>query len=633
MKKTVFFSLFISSLFLLFSKSYSQKRIITEWQKSFGGERNEIAYAGTASSDGGYIIVGSTNSKNSFDVKDSKGFEGVGGTDFWIVKTKADGSLDWSKAFGGSKDETATSIVRTANNQYLIVGPTLSTDGDAMNNGTNGGILIVRIDEKGNLVSRKVLQGGNAGNGITYAPVSAFNKPTIRLLSDQKFLIACSRKNNTSPQTNYDFYLSLFTPEGDPLWAYQYGGTQEDYVHDLIRLDDGSYMMAGSTYSFPADIPGAGNGFLDMCLIKTDAAGKQIFKKAWGGKSIDALYSLSQSPSTKKIYLVGESNSTERFGNALGNKDAIFMSVDASGASESFNRLGGSEDDGFFQILAHTDGKIYMTGSSNSAIDVFRPKSSSSDSWMLILEEKDKSIYYQNLAGGADADLSRGIIIPSASGSLLQLGTSRSSDGAVSTNRGQGDFWIQFLAPPPPVLFSKMEAYLREDQTIEITWSTTQETNSKNFVIEKSYNKTDWSVYREIPAAINSIQLKNYRLVDLSSKIGRNYYRLKYTDAANKVYIGPNAEYNFIALSVAPWESKKFKTFPNPSNGTFSIEGLEEKSEIKLFNAMGQPVSFERKDLANTTQINLVNNYSSGVYIINIKQGDKAEFRRILINK
>jgi hypothetical protein len=141
--------------------SFAQEYVVN-WQKSYGGERNEVVYAGVETSDGGFIMVGSTNSKNSFDVKDSRGFDGTGGNDFWISKVSNTGSIVWSKTFGGSKDDVATSVVKTSNNEYLILGTTQSTDGDANFNGTNGGLLLVRLKENGDFVSKRLFAGGNS---------------------------------------------------------------------------------------------------------------------------------------------------------------------------------------------------------------------------------------------------------------------------------------------------------------------------------------------------------------------------------------------------------------------------------------------------------------------------------------
>jgi hypothetical protein len=55
-------------------------------QYSFGGIEDDNAQDLIETSDGGIIIVGSTNSKNSLDVEDSHAYRGNGGSDFWIIK-------------------------------------------------------------------------------------------------------------------------------------------------------------------------------------------------------------------------------------------------------------------------------------------------------------------------------------------------------------------------------------------------------------------------------------------------------------------------------------------------------------------------------------------------------------------
>ncbi|HPC25756.1 MAG TPA: Ig-like domain-containing protein, partial [Fervidobacterium sp.] len=85
-----------------------------EWQKTFGGWNDEGANSIQQTTDGGYIVAGWTASSGS------------GGNDFYILKLNSKGELEWQKTFGGMKDDEANSIQQTADGGYIVAGWTES---------------------------------------------------------------------------------------------------------------------------------------------------------------------------------------------------------------------------------------------------------------------------------------------------------------------------------------------------------------------------------------------------------------------------------------------------------------------------------------------------------------------------
>ena len=98
------------------------------WQKNLGGSSWDIAFANQQTSDGGYIVAGFTES-NDGDVNGNHG-----GRDYWIVKLDSNGNMIWQKAFGGSGDDHASSIQQTSDGDYIVTGTTGSNDGDVIEN-------------------------------------------------------------------------------------------------------------------------------------------------------------------------------------------------------------------------------------------------------------------------------------------------------------------------------------------------------------------------------------------------------------------------------------------------------------------------------------------------------------------
>jgi len=85
-----------------------------EWSRTYGGTSNDHAYSLVQTSDGGYALAGRTY---SFD---------VGQGDFWLVKTDAEGNMEWNRTYGGKNIEIAHSLVEVSDGGYALAGKTTS---------------------------------------------------------------------------------------------------------------------------------------------------------------------------------------------------------------------------------------------------------------------------------------------------------------------------------------------------------------------------------------------------------------------------------------------------------------------------------------------------------------------------
>jgi uncharacterized delta-60 repeat protein len=84
------------------------------WQKTYGGSGDDYAYSVEQTSDGGYIVAGSTASF------------GAGGNDVWVLKLNSSGGVQWGKTYGGKGDDVAQSVEQTADGGYIVAGATTS---------------------------------------------------------------------------------------------------------------------------------------------------------------------------------------------------------------------------------------------------------------------------------------------------------------------------------------------------------------------------------------------------------------------------------------------------------------------------------------------------------------------------
>jgi predicted secreted protein len=102
-----------------------------QWNKTYGGTRMELGGVAIQTNDGGYAMTIQTASF------------GAGGTDAWLVKTDADGNMQWNRTYGGTGSEDAYCLIQTSDGGYAIGGWTDSFGAGGID------IWLVKTDELG----------------------------------------------------------------------------------------------------------------------------------------------------------------------------------------------------------------------------------------------------------------------------------------------------------------------------------------------------------------------------------------------------------------------------------------------------------------------------------------------------
>ena len=124
-----------------------------QWQKCLGGSGNDYIHLTLPTSDGGYILSGTTTS-NDGDVSGNHG-----GSDIWIVKLNATGTILWQKCFGGRGGEYEGSILPTSDGGFIFSVATPSNDGDVSGNHGGQDAWVVKLNATGTILWQKCLGG------------------------------------------------------------------------------------------------------------------------------------------------------------------------------------------------------------------------------------------------------------------------------------------------------------------------------------------------------------------------------------------------------------------------------------------------------------------------------------------
>ncbi len=226
------------------------------WTRTFGGNNDDYGYSVQQTKDGGYIVVGSTNSF------------GTGGVDIYLIKTDSNGDCVWTRTFGGSGSDEGRSVQQTRDGGYIIAGTT-----NSYSPGYNE-IYLIKTDRNGDGMWTRTL--GGSGDSYGYS---------VQQTTDNGYIVAGS--TSSSLAGNNDVCLIKIDNNGNQNWYKTYGGKNSDEGYSMQQTNDEGYIVAGSTHSY-----GAGNA--DVYLVKTDSDGKQKWHKTFGGSKDDIGRSVQQ---------------------------------------------------------------------------------------------------------------------------------------------------------------------------------------------------------------------------------------------------------------------------------------------------------------------------------------------------
>jgi len=228
-----------------------------EWNQTYGGANSSIAYSLVETSDGGYALAGSSGSPLYFPI-------GSGTTDFWLVKTDAIGNMEWNQTYGGTGDEVAYSLVETSDGGFALAGEQshnfwlVKTDayGNTEWNQTYGeakynhAYSVVEPADGGFVLAStnfwliKTDAHGTVEWNWTYGREDYDTVYSLVETSDGGFALA---GETCSVDDGNGFWLVKTNVYGNMEWNQTYRRTEYDRPYSLIQTSDGGYALAGET--------------------------------------------------------------------------------------------------------------------------------------------------------------------------------------------------------------------------------------------------------------------------------------------------------------------------------------------------------------------------------------------------
>ena len=328
------------------------------WSKTFGGSVNDRANDIIQTSDGGFAVLGFSESKD-IDVSNNEGFQ-----DFWIAKLAQNGALTWQKSFGFSGLDYGTSLVQTTDNGYLLTGVLdVSASGGLGNAKTSqkhagGDIWVIKISADGILEWSRYFGGTftDTAYGVEKTPDGGF------------IIVGSSDSDDVDIANNkgaYDFWVLKIAATGTLLWEKSFGGSEIDEARGIVATNDGNFLIVGDTRSANQDIT-FNNGAADVWLLKITSEGEIIWQKTIGATSFDVARSISKTNDNAYI-ISGSSRSSDNGFTNQGQNDALIIKVDNNGNIVWQKTIGGSEIDILYDAVEINNTAIIAVGETNSA--------------------------------------------------------------------------------------------------------------------------------------------------------------------------------------------------------------------------------------------------------------------------
>lgn len=425
---------FLILFFVFFSttRNFAQTPNIS-WQMSLGGAGTDNGRYGIQTLDGGYIVVGQSNSNNG-DVTNNNG-----GFDYWVVKLNSNGGIQWQKNFGGTGDDIARCVRQSSDGGFLVFGETSSTDGDVTGNHGGSDYWLIKINSLGILQWQKTYGGSSTEIGRS-----------IILTSDGGMgLFGYSGSNDGDVTGNHggasDFWFVKTDVNGNIQWKQVYGGNNTDEGDIAIQTSDGGYIMSGTSLSNNGDVTGNHGGFGDYWVVKTTSLGVIQWQKCYGGGGDELGREIIQSSDGGYLF-VGYSNSNS--GDVTGNHggmDYWVVKTNSTGLIQWQKSLGGTSDDWPYAVIETNTNSFLISGNSQSNNGDVTGNHGGLDYWMVNLSSTG-SIVWQKCYGGSGDDESNYSIKQSADFGYLITGRSNSVNGDLTSCHGQTDYWTVKLS-------------------------------------------------------------------------------------------------------------------------------------------------------------------------------------------
>jgi len=308
-----------------------------EWQQSYGGTDKDVAKMLRQTSDGGYVVAGESASFNTTSAS----------SDVWVLRLDNQGNIVWEKRYGFGPAERAEAIVQTDDDAdgvrddgFIVVGQSASVNG----------AWIIKLDSAGDVVWQQLHEAG-------FGPVNGY---AVQQTADRGFIITGDVYNSTTTQR--DLWVLKLATDGSVNWQNTVAGADNSTGTAIIQTDDdgdgtndNGYLVVGHTDTDSSNL-------IQQALwaIKLSNDGTISWQKYFLGNGTEAAYDVIQT-SSRGFLIAGTTT-----GFAASSNDFWLLHLLPDGSVDWEKRYGGLGGETAYAVQQATDSGYIVVGSTGS---------------------------------------------------------------------------------------------------------------------------------------------------------------------------------------------------------------------------------------------------------------------------
>lgn len=430
------------------------------WQKTIGGEWDDVCYDAVKDSFGNFYLAGFSNSEDFYFLNNHDTLSTFTSNDFLLLKINAQGDTVWSTMIGGTDEDFGYGVCIGSDGNILIIGFTYSQDGDVPGNKGNSDVLVSKVDAiTGDLIWSKSYGGSSFEESHVGFEIAA-------VPGDEYVVLASSLSNdgdvhghNGIPGGDYDLWILKLDINGDTIWTKTIGGTGSEEACAMTSLSDGNVVVAARSNSIDKYIHGGHSAITaDYWVVKMNTSnGDTMWTKCLGGSQEEIPYDMIQT-SDGNIVIVGSTASNDGDVSGIhgaGSTDFWMVKLDQNTGDTIWTQcLGGSSDEEALRIEETCNGLLisgrsYTTVADGDKSDVSSPGNVSAI-WMVKTDEFGNKEWDKTIStSGPPIGQDNGFVVPTIDGRYMVISyTNSDSTGDMivrspyNNSYFNSDIWI-----------------------------------------------------------------------------------------------------------------------------------------------------------------------------------------------